>query len=179
LELSPAHLLRMSDPQARLGAIDPPDLNRMIEVSKYWIESAAGVTRTPQYLFQALGADQPSGESLKMQEVGLLAKVERKQRRFGNSWENVVYLSARLWNFYRTDRIDIVRVQAEWADPRVQNEKELMESAQLKLALGIPEEQVWQEVGYDQQQIERFKAMKTESQETIGSALLRQFERGT
>lgn len=180
--VGPGRLLRMGDPQARMGAIDPVDLTRLIEGSQYWIEAAAGVTRTPQYLFQAQGADQPSGESLKMQEVGLLAKTERKQRVFGNAWENVVYLSRKLWNLYRmAEAIEEERLATQWKPAETRNEKEQLEAAQIKAGLGVPEEQIWAELGYDQTQIERFREMQAAQQaqqESVGSFLLRNFDRG-
>lgn len=182
LELSPGHILRMSDPAARIGAIEPADLTKIIAVCQYWIQSAAGVTRTPHYLFQALGAEQPSGESLRMQEIGLLGKIERKQRRFGNAWEDVIYLSAKLWNLHRpADKIKIARIQTQWAPATVKDELQHVQQAQLKATLGVPPEQLWAELGYSQEQIERFHEMRQEElarKETIGSFLLRAFERG-
>jgi len=182
ITLKPAELLRLSDPAARLNAIDPADLEKMIRASKYWIESTAGVSRTPQYLFEALGADQPSGESLKQREVGLISKVERKQRVFGNAWEDLIYTSARLWNRHMPgDSVEITPLQAQWSDPSTQNEKEMLEAAQMKSALGVPDAEIFSELGYDQAQIERFiteKQRRQEERDNIGAKLLKSFETG-
>lgn len=115
LELSPGHLLRITDPQGRLGSIEPTDPALIIRAAKYWIECMAGLSRTPQYLFQSMGADQPSGESLKEQEIGLIYKAERRQRLWGNAWEDVIALSARLHNMATpNDPVAIVRMSAQW-----------------------------------------------------------------
>lgn len=115
IKISPAHLLRITDPQGRLGAIEPVDPGYLIRASKYWIEVAAGLSRTPQYLFQAMGADQPSGLSLQEQEIGLIHKAERRQRVWGNAWEDVLALSARLHNLYRPiDAVAVTPLQTQW-----------------------------------------------------------------
>jgi hypothetical protein len=179
IAIGPGRLVRMSDPDARLGAIEPVDPTKMIAASKYWIESAAGVTRTPQYLFQAQGADQPSGESLKMQEVGLLAKVGRRQRVFGNAWEDVVYLSARLWNLYRPGETTTApRVQALWKDAATRDEKAFLEGLLIRQQLGVPEAQVWREAGYDEETIAAMEAEKERGSDQIGEQLLTAFDRG-
>jgi hypothetical protein len=115
IKISPAHLLRIADPAGRLGAIEPVDPGYLIRASKYWVEVAAGLSRTPQYLFQAMGADQPSGLSLQEQEIGLIHKAERRQRVWGNAWEDVMTLSARLHNLYRPiDAVAVTPLQTQW-----------------------------------------------------------------
>lgn len=182
ITLKPATVFRLSDPAARLNAIEPSDLDKMIRASKYWIESLAGVSRTPQYLFEALGADQPSGESLRQREVGLLSKVERKQRVFGNAWEDLIYTSARLWNRHMPGRrVEITPLQTQWAEAGVSNEREQLEMALMKSQLGIPDDEIFAELGYDREQIDRFVAEKKRRQEeqaNIGERMLRQFETG-
>jgi hypothetical protein len=136
--ISPMTLLRLTDPQARAGAIEPADLTKMTDTSRYWIESAAGVTRTPHFLLRASGADQPSGESLKMQETGLVAKVLRKQKVFGNVWEDAVYLSARLTALKDPGGITDARLQTRWADPETRNEVEQSQIAERMFKIGVP-----------------------------------------
>lgn len=115
LTLSPGRLLRFTDSAAKLSALEAADPGAMISSSKYWIETAAAITRTPQYLFHPTGADQPSGESLKQQEIGLVFKCERRQAVWGNVWENIIGLSAKLYNLYGGGAIEAVPVSAKWA----------------------------------------------------------------
>jgi hypothetical protein len=184
--ISPAKLIRLADPQAKLDAIEPANLESMIRVSKYWIESAAGVTRTPQYLFEALGADSPSGESLKQREIGLISKVERKQRVFGNAWEDVVALSGRLWAKYRPgDATPPARLQTQWKSAAIENEKEKMDIAEQKIRLGVPAERALMEIGYDPEEAASFveekdarDAERMEREGNIGERLLKGFETG-
>jgi len=178
LTLGPGKVLRFTDAAARIGAIDPVDLSQLIAVARYWIMVGAGITRTPQYLFQAMGADQPSGESLRMQEMGLVAKYMRKQKVFGNAWEDVLYLSAKLWNMYRPgEAVPGGRVQTQWAEVTVKDEAALMQALLQKLQMGVPEKQLWAEMGYDQATIEMFEASR-ETEGKVGTSLLQQFLAG-
>ena len=187
ITISPARLIRLSDSAASLNAIEPADLTKMIDVSKYWIESAAGVTRTPQYLFEALGADQPSGESMKQREVGLISKVKRKQRVYGNHWEDVITLSAKLWNKYMGgDAVEVTRLQTQWTTAEIEDTKEKLDEAMAKTELGVPPERVLQELGYDPEEAAAFVAQKErrdqqrmEQQTNIGERMLKRFETGT
>ena len=158
LSVSPGQMMRFSNPAAKLAAVEAGGIESELAACRYFIESIAGITRTPQYLFQAQGADQPSGESLKMQETGLVHKTKRKQGVFGNAWEDVITLSAQLNNKYRSAfAVPIVRVQTEWASPERQDETEALDNALKKSNVGIPNEQIWAELGYEPQQIEEFK----------------------
>jgi len=189
--IGPAKLMRLTDPNAKLGAIDASDPTSIIASSKYWIESLAGISRTPQYLFQALGADQPSGESLKEQEVGLLHKVQRRQTVFGNAWEDVLYLSARLQTLYRPqDAADIGIVDTIWAsaeefvdDIAIQQveaaaQKTAAEAAILRQQLGVSQAQILRELGYTDEQIVQMEQEREAGTAQLGETLLQAFERG-
>jgi hypothetical protein len=179
LTVGPGRMIRMSAPESRLGAIEPVDLGKMIAASKYWIESLAGISRTPHFLFQAQGADQPSGESLRMQEMGLLAKVKRRQHVFGNAWEDALYLSLRLWNLFQPgEEVAPTRVQTLWQDAQTHDEKAHLESLLLKQQLGVSQEQVLREAGYSDEEIERMVVEKETHSEQLGEQLLSAFDRG-
>ena len=183
ITLSPGKMVRLTDPSARLGRIDGADLDRMINTSHYWIESAAGVTQTPHYMLKASGADQPSGESLKQQEAGLEAKCERKQRVWGNSYEDVMALSGKLWNKYRpSDAVEIARLQCQWASVATRNTLDDLTAAEKALAVGVPEEMIWQEfLEMDQEQVDRALEMiqaKRLREGQVGDFVFDRFNRG-
>jgi hypothetical protein len=190
LQISPGQLVRMSDPAARLGAIEPVDSNSLIRTSKYWVETAAGVTRTPQYLFQALGAEMPSGESLKMQEVGLVHKCERKQRVWGNVWENVIYLSAKLYNLYGGGAVADVPISCEWlpaempADP-LSEESARAATRKVNIDAGLPLATILRREGWTDDEIaameadrQREEAAKTSMAAALLDEARRNFDAG-
>lgn len=183
LTLSPAKLVKLSDPAASLNAIPPADLSQMINTSAYWITSIAGVSRTPQHLLKASGADEPSGESLKQQEIGLIAKCKRKQRVWGNAYEDLMALSAKLWNLYRPgEQVEPTRLQAQWDSVETRDMKAELETATLAQGVGLPQEMIWAEyLHMDQDTVERAKELQAEQREAEGdlaTVLVNGFNRG-
>jgi hypothetical protein len=56
----------------------------------------------------------------------------------------------------------------------------LVEELQGKAALGVPEEQLWREMGYDAKQITEMQKMKAKADKAranLGGELLREFDR--
>jgi len=181
LTVEPSRLVRLTDAQARLGAIDPADLTRMIATCTYWIESIGAQSRTPHYLLHAQTGDQPSGESLKQQETGLVDKSRRKQKIFGNAWEDVLYLSRKLHDLYGDGELPEERIQTQWRSVRSRDEREVWDVAQAKQAAGVDQETTWIEAGYDADQVQLIKDRKEaerQAQGNLGELLLRGFEQG-
>ncbi len=187
--VGPGQMLKMTDPNAKLGAVEAADPASLIKTCKYWVEATAGVTRTPQYLFQALGGDQPSGESLKEQEVGLEYKVERRQRLFGNAWEDVIYLSRKLHNLYRPGEAldEAVRLQAQWKSAKIvidqaTEDKQTAETRQINASAALVEQQVGvsqqsliESLGYDP---EVEKTQRGADSAELGEQVLTAFDQG-
>ncbi len=181
LEVGPGQLVRLTDATAKMNAIEPVDSKQLIETCKYWIESIAGVSRTPQYLFQVPGGTPPSGESLQQQQSGLVRKAERRQRVYGNSWEDVMYLSAKLHNLYRpAEAVEIVRLQAQWASAQEfvdedTKDKVKAETALIKQQVGVSQDTLVEELGYDPA-AERRKREAGSAE--LGARLLDNFDHG-
>jgi len=182
IKLSPARLLRFTDPAAKLGALEAADPVAMISSSKYWIETAAAITRTPQYLFHPMGADQPSGESLKQQEIGLVFKCERRQDVWGNVWENIIGLSAKLYNLYGAGAIEDVPVSTQWHAAQLPTDPVADETA-MGLALkqyveaGIPLVTAARRLGWTEAeiaQLEKDKKKADAERTSMATALLDQ-----
>lgn len=189
--IAPGRLITLPDPQARLGAIEPVDPNLLIANSRYWMVAMAGVSRTPQYLLQPAGADQPSGESLRMQEVGLVHKAERRQKAFGDSWASVLQLSARLHNLNRpAEGVTVAPVEIEWADAEAQEQPDVIEARnaatlQALVAAGVPLEIAAGRAGWTEDEVvalqESLIAQQAANKLSLGQALAqaqRAFDQG-
>ena len=142
----------------------------------------ARITRTPLSYFQISG-HVASGETLKEQEAPLVSKAKKRQIYFGNAWEQALRMARVLWNeFGPGPELDETQpIEMVWASPEVRNIKEDLEAATLKKALGVPQEQLWAEMGYTEAQIGEFAeklAAEQAQQQEIGDRLLRNFERG-
>jgi len=179
LTIAPGSLLWSENENAKATALPASDMAGLHGALADIVVQIAGVSRTPQYYFQGMG-DPPSGESLKAQETGLVSKAKKRQVSFGNSWEDVMHLGAKLAETFGRQRVEPGHVSAEWKDPETRNELIHLQTLESKSKLGVPEEKLWSEMGYDDEDISKMQAMKAEAQkkrETLGSMLLEKFER--
>ena len=170
------------DNGASIGHIPGEDLTPLIALKDSVAMEIARITRTPLSYFQIRG-HVASGETLKEQEAPLVSKAKKRQVYFGNAWEQALRMARVLWNeFGPGPELDETQpIEMVWASPEVRNVKEDLEAATLKKALGVPQEQLWAEMGYTEAQIEEFAenlAQEQAQQQEIGDRLLRNFERG-
>ena len=72
-------------------------------------------------------------------------------------------------------------ISTQWDDPQTRNDKEFLETLKMKRDLGVPAETLWQEMGYDADQVAQMLAQRGEEMaqtSNIGGELLRSFESG-
>lgn len=73
------------------------------------------------------------------------------------------------------------RFEVGWDDPNTRNEVAFLESLEKKAALGVSQEQLWREMGYDQEQIDRMLEDQTATKvrdANVGAEILRGFTAG-
>lgn len=152
-------LLVSEDPAARFGTLTPSDLAGYREGLDIVISHIASISRTPPHYLNA-SADRLSGESIKAAETGLVAKVRRKQRRFGEAWEEVIRLAGSVAGV--PELAAAHQAEAIWGDAETRTEAEHVDAVLKKQALGVPKQQLWEDLGYTPAQIARFEAMLAE-----------------
>lgn len=152
-------LLVSEDPAAKFGQLPAADLKNYADAIAVIVQHIASISRTPPHYLLA-SADRLSGESIKAAETGLVAKVHRKQRRFGEAWEDVIRLAGAVAG----NPALAAAHQAEviWGDAETRTEAEHVDAVMKKQALGVPKQQLWEDLGYTPQQIARFEAMLAE-----------------
>lgn len=143
---------------AKFGTLDAADLRPFVSGVDMLIQHLASETRTPYHYFLQHGGQPPSGESLRASETGLVAKAERKQRYFGEGWEEVVRLGFLATG--DTSRGAVYESETIWRDPEKKTESEHADALVKLLAMGVPEEQLWEDWGYSPTQISRFLEMR-------------------
>jgi len=112
------------------------------------------VTGTPMNRFQITRQIAAEG-TLKQQESVLLSKVRVRQTRFGNSWEDVLYMARRLANTVNAGLNEDSLLEVEWTPAATRDEKVHIETLGLKhKELNVPLEMLWAEAGYSQEDIE-------------------------
>lgn len=147
----------VDDPAASFGQFAPADLSNFVQAVDMVIQHVASISRTPPHYLNA-SADRLSGESIKAAETGLVAKVRRKMRYFGESWEEVMRLCGMVEKDSKLAEAD--EMETVWADPESRTEAEHVDAALKKASLEVPLRQLWEDLGYSPSQIDRFDAMR-------------------
>lgn len=157
-DVVPGSWIYSTDANARLGAIPGEDLSKLIQFRDAFVMEIARVSRTPLSFFQLTGQVAAEG-TLKQQESGLLARVNKRQIDFGNSWEDVMSLCRRLHNIHSGDPVldENATIETQWKDAETRDDLGRLQELKIKGEMGIPEEQLWSEMGYTKAQIEDFK----------------------
>lgn len=186
LALEPGAIFYTTNPAGMLTRVPGDDLTWLIQLLDRHTLSIAQVSRTPITNFQLFG-QVPGSDTQKQLEGGLLAKTQSRQRGYGNAWEDLIYLARRVAlgaPMYQDGEIvgyglpayegfslaADTRLSALWRDPQTRNEKELLETLQLKKELGVPEHQLFLEMGYDDGQADKFAA-EQETRRLAGVAM--------
>ena len=131
ITVAPGSWLYATDSAARIGALDPADLDGLIALKDSIIADAAKITRTPLSYFQLSGQVAAAG-TLKEQRSGIISKARDRQVVFGNSWEDAMYLGRRLHNVFGPGGMDeTVEVSTVWNDDEKPDQEALANTVNL------------------------------------------------
>lgn len=147
------------DKETQVGEFSESSLEPFVKAIEMMVQHIASRTRTPPHYFY-LSGQFPSGESIKSAETGLTAKARRKMRFFGENWEDVF----RLMFLVRGDEERAKATQSEmmWADPESRSESEHVDAVIKMKDAGVPEEILWEKLGFTNQEIARIKKLREE-----------------
>jgi hypothetical protein len=156
------------NPDAKFGEFSEAELQNYIGAAESDIQALASISRTPSYYLLPHGP-MPSGEALKAAETGLVKKVQRRQRFFGESWEAMVRLALLMMD---DPRATDTSCETIWADPESHSEAQEAD-ALVKLAqIGVPAEMLWERAGFSPQQISRMQAQRADEALLFGQQQL-------
>lgn len=150
-----ANRLWVAPKNTELGQFPQADLSGYREMAELFVQHLASRTRTPPHYFY-LSGNFPSGESIKSAETGLVAKVRRKQKHFGEAWEEVMRLAFLIKGDKKRsqDRAS----ETVWRDPETRSESEHIDAiGKQRALLNIPLETAWERAGYSPEEISRMK----------------------
>lgn len=159
LKMSIDRFLTVDDENAKFGTLAATELSNYTNAIAMAIQHFATRSATPPHYFLANQGNFPSGESLKAAETGLVAKVHRRERVFGEAWEEVIRLG--LLTLGETAKAKAARSgEVIWADAESRTESEHIDALTKLAALGVPEEMIWERAGLTPQEIARAKEIK-------------------
>lgn len=147
------------DDKAAFGDFATGDVTQFTQEQDSLDQKISRVSRVPVHWLGMTAGQFPSGESLKTAETPFTKKVKDRQVGFGNFWEDVLTFALRLELGIDPGEAQLTTLW-EPAEPR--SDQEFWAVAQLKIQAGIPEEQIWEEAGYTQEQIAAFLEAKAE-----------------
>jgi hypothetical protein len=173
IAVSPGGWVYSTNPDAKFDAIDAADLTSLIATNNSMVMEIAEITRTPLGYFQVSGQVAAEG-TLKEQGSGLLSKITDRSVTFGNGWEDAMDMGRKLHNLHGDGGLDEEElISCEWGEFETRNEKELLEGLKIKRDLGVPQDTIWSEMGYDSDAIARMKAELQEEQKGKSAGLAR------
>lgn len=142
---------------AKFGTFDPTELKPYIDSIEQDVLHLAVQTRTPRhYLIQQ--GQSPSGDALRSAETGLVAKVRRKMRYFGEGFEEALRLARRMANLPDAPPDS----EVIWGDPEYRTLAEATDAIIKQYQAGLI---TWRvaltKLGYSPQEIDRMEADRT------------------
>jgi hypothetical protein len=144
-------MLFTENPNANFGEFSQTDLSGYLSAIEQKVQHIAITSRTPKHYLLPTGQE-PSGDAIKSAESGLIQKVLRKQRSFGEGFEEALRLARRMAG----DGESPVDSEIVWADPQTRTEAEITDATIKKFQAGlVPWAQAAEDMGYSQTQIAR------------------------
>lgn len=153
----PDTTITTESPDAKFGSFATADLAGFVRLLEAQRADIGTISHTPHRLLVPPPTSvPPSGESVRLADAPLTAKVQRKMVTLGNGWETVMRLAfLASGDQLRARRMDL---ETEWADPELHTESEHMDALVKMQAMGVPQEELWRRMGASPQQIRRWKA---------------------
>jgi hypothetical protein len=151
------------DPEARIGSLPEADLTNMIAAIEMLQQQLMALAGIPPHYVDAAKGSLASADSIRASEASLVAKVRRAQVSYGGAWEDSMRFAILLEQGSLSSNAEGMEVR--WADPENRTMAQITDSAIKRGALGVPQYQLWEDIGYSRAQIERMKKMQQEEQD--------------
>lgn len=150
---------RMLDVDGKVYRIEGANLSQLIDTIHVIVETIAGISRTPQYYLRPVGGDVPSGEALKQLESGLVSRAVERQLIFGQSWADVMAMAYKVAQTFGPTIPEVKRLRVETTWDAAETRQDLLEAqtAEVLKRLGVPDEEIWQMLGFDAEKIAQWK----------------------
>jgi len=168
LKASVQRIMLIKDKDVGVHEFQVGDLGQYVALLVHTRNEIAVVTRTPpQYLVgQIINV---SGDALKAGESGLVSKVKRRSKFFGEGWEEAMRLAFRLKKDARAESFEAETI---WSNPEITTESAMADSLAKYATLGVPAQALWERLGASQNEIARWQQMIEENPLTLAPQAL-------
>lgn len=159
-----------TDKGADVRDIPPADIAPISNLVEGWIFRAAMATDTPVSRFLTSKAIAAEGTQKQM-EGPLVNKIRNRQSELANGWEACMSMARRLQNMFGTEQIDeAVQIYAEWEPAEIRDTGAELNQLEQKQRMGVPQEQLWQEMQYDMALIAKWQAASEQKKKEEAAA---------
>lgn len=141
-------------------AVADPDV--FLKPMERYLRFGAQITTTPLRMFDYEASQMPSGQSQSQADGPFVKKVRHRQMSYGATWRDVFEFALHVIG------IEDVDVQVNWAPAHVVDDKAGWETVAIKLAAGVPFEQVMREAGYTDAELEGWAMQHAAQQQLQG-----------
>lgn len=159
-----------NDDKVTFGEFEATALEPYLKAADSDRVEMARVSGTPLHFFSINTSDAISGEALKTLESRFTKKVRHLCLNFGTVWANAMKFALQIEGELKGDD----NITTQWQSPEQRSEKEHLESLTLKHDLGVPLETIWEEMGYTEEDIAKFKAAEEEEPDVDPAVLAQQ-----
>lgn len=164
IEMYPGAILYTPSENAAFGRLEAGDILQLIESKNDLIKNVATITSTPLTFFNITGQIPAEGTLQSLQD-SLVAKVKRDQKAIGTVYAAAAKYALKLeWAYgdinqevISLDTLNDLEIYTLWESPEPNGKAITIDEALKKQQLGVPQEQLWLELGYTTDQIKRFK----------------------
>ena len=145
------------DADTRFGEFGATDLGNYVRAIEAQIQHLAAITKTPPHYLLS-GMTNLSADAIRAAEAGLVTRVRRHQRAFGEAWEDVMRVALTIEGDAAADD---VMAETAWRSPETRTAAELADALAKLRSIEIPVEALWEEWGATPQQRIEWRSMRT------------------
>jgi hypothetical protein len=140
----------------KFGEFSETNLENYVKAIEMQVQHLSSISGLPLHYLLNSGVV-PSGESQTAAESPLVSKVNDRAGDYSGPIREI----QRLVFLVKDDPARAARpIEPRWRDPERRTPSEWVDSLVKELALGVPEEILWEKRGYTKQQIDRIKAIR-------------------
>jgi hypothetical protein len=160
------------EPDARFGQFDAANMSQYTDSQDSWDLKISRVSFVPVHWLSMTG-NFPSGESLKTAEGPFVGKGTGKQADLGGELSPMMSFALQVEGSPEGSVVAPI-----WKTFESRSETEALNQAAMKKTLGIPDDQIWAELGYSQEEIAEFTEKADAKRQQQMDQFSQSFDRG-
>lgn len=150
-------IMAIGNPNAKAGEFAGANLQPFLAEQDSFRGEMARISRTPLH-YLLMSGQFPSGEALTEAERPLSSQIDDRIGALKPAWQASMSFALRVENVNH----DPEAINPQFKDTKYRAASVQAEEWRVKKEMGVPDEQLWKEMGYDEAQIEQFKQAKLE-----------------